>query len=128
MSYSSQIILLDSNAYFRIALSIHPLLQDLFGHAPSYALKVLEDLDKEFSRNRRLISKFHWVANPEYRMDRKSAQYSARGKTAPQVETALSYLIYQAKLESIDVSYVDLKALAVGYARSFPVITDDRGM
>ncbi len=128
MSSPPRVILLDSNAYFRLARSIHPLLSQLFGDPPPYALKVLEDLDKEFLRNPRLVSKFHWVANSEYCNDRKASRYSARGKTATQVETALSYLSKLAQLECIDVSLVDLKALAVGHARGFPVITDDKGM
>ena len=46
MSSPPRVILLDSNAYFRLARSIHPLLSQLFGDPPPYALKVLEDLDK----------------------------------------------------------------------------------
>lgn len=128
MSVPPRVILLDSNAYFRLARSIHPLLSQTFGDPPPYSLKVLEDLEKEFAKSSRLISKFHWVADFEYRKDREAAQYRARGKTASQVEMALSYLISQAKAEFIDLSYIDLKVLTVGYARHFPVITDDKGM
>ena len=128
MSSAPRVIVLDSNAYFRLARSIHPLLSQPFGDPPPYALKVLHDLDKEFAKSIRLVSKFHWVSDPEYCKDRISAQYLASGKTASQVEMALSYLIYQAKEERIDLSHIDLKVLAVGRARHFPVITDDKGM
>ena len=128
MSAAPRVILLDSNAYFRLARSIHPLLSESFGPPPPYVMKVLEDLYREFSRNPRLTSKFHWVADSEYVSDLEVSQYSARGKTAFQVETALSYLVKQSIICGIDVSIIDLKALAVGYARGFPVITDDRGM
>ncbi len=93
MSSAPRVILLDSNAYFRLARSIRPLLSQPFGDPPPYALKVIEDLDRELSRSHRLNSKFHWVAEPEYSSDRKASQYSARGKTAPQVDRALSYLV-----------------------------------
>jgi hypothetical protein len=89
---------------------------------------VLEDLDREFLRSRRLISKFHWVADPVYCTDRESSLYSPRGKTAPQVDTSLTYLIKYAQAKRIDISYEDLKALAVGSARGYTVITDDGGM
>ena len=128
MSSPPRVIVLDSNAYFRLARSIRPLLSQPFGDPPPYALKVLHDLDKEFAKSIRLVSKFHWVSDPEYCKDRISAQYLASGKTASQVEMALSYLIYQAKEERIDLSHIDLKVLAVGRARHFPVITDDKGM
>lgn len=128
MSSPPRVILLDSNAYFRLARSVHPLLSQSFGAPPPHALKVLEDLDTEFRRSRRLKSKFHWVAEPEYCEDRASAWYRPRGKTVTEVEIALSYLSQYANDQQIDISYEDLKALAVGYARCFPVITDDKGM
>ncbi len=128
MSSAPRVILLDSNAYFRLARSIRPLLSQSFGDPPPYVLKVLEDLYKEFARNPRLTSKFHWVADSEYVSDLEASQYSARGKTATQVETALSYLVKQSIISAIDVSIIDLKVLAVGHARGFPVITDDKGM
>ena len=128
MSSPPRVILLDSNAYFRLARSIRPLLSQSFGDPPPYVMKVIGDLDREFKRNHRLSSKFHWVSEKKYSVDRENSQYLARGKTATQVDNALSYLSYQAKVESIDISYVDLKVLAVGYARNFPVITDDKGM
>jgi hypothetical protein len=128
MSAAPRVILLDSNAYFRLARSIRPLLSQSFGDPPPYVLKVLEDLDREFIRSRRLISIFRWVADSEYCADREASLYSARGKTATQVETALSYLVKQSIISGINVSIIDLKAFAVGYARGFPVITDDKGM
>lgn len=128
MSSAPRVILLDSNSYFRLARSIRPLLSQPFGDPPPYALKVIEDLDREFSRSHRLNSKFHWVADPEYSSDREASQYSARGKTAPQVDRALSYLVKMAADSCVDLSYIDLKVLALGHARRFPVVTDDRGM
>jgi hypothetical protein len=47
MSTPPQVMLLDSNAYFRMARSIHPLLQETFGTSPRYSLLVLADLDDE---------------------------------------------------------------------------------
>lgn len=40
MSLAPRVILLDSNAYFRLARSIHPLLAGAFGPSPPYSLFV----------------------------------------------------------------------------------------
>lgn len=63
-------ILLDSNAYFRLARSIHPLLNQEFGNTTQYCLYVIADLEKEFGRSRRLRNKFSWVDDQEYRDNR----------------------------------------------------------
>ena len=128
MSSGPRVILLDSNAYFRLARSIHPLLSQQFGDPPPYTLKVLADLDREFLRSNRLQSKFRWVANSEFSSDRKGSQYSVLGKIASKVGIAMSYLAQEAARSCTDLSFVDLRVLAVGHARKFPVITDDRGM
>lgn len=56
-------VLLDSNVYFRLARSVHPLLNQEFGEH-RYCLYVIPDLDAEFRKNPRLRSKFHWVDDP----------------------------------------------------------------
>lgn len=50
-------ILIDSNAYFRLAQSIHPLLQVEFG-PETYCLYVIKDLQAEYDRNPRLRNAF----------------------------------------------------------------------
>jgi hypothetical protein len=62
-------ILLDSNSYFRLAKSIHPLLFQEFGRE-RYCLYVLRELQDEFDRQPRLQRKFSWVDNPEFRENR----------------------------------------------------------
>ena len=48
-------LLIDSNSYFRLAKSLHPLLFEEFG-ADNYCLYVLKELEEEWSRNPRLTS------------------------------------------------------------------------
>jgi len=58
-------ILLDSNAYFRLAKSVHPLLFQEFG--PDRAcLYVLPELEQEYQRQPRLKAKFPWVEEEEF--------------------------------------------------------------
>jgi hypothetical protein len=55
-------ILLDSNAYFRLAQSIRSLLNSPFGEK-KYCLYVIKELQAEYEKNSRLKSKFPWVNN-----------------------------------------------------------------
>ena len=50
-------LLLDSNAYLRLAQSIHPLLFVEFGEDRT-CLYLTEDFEREFARSRRLGTKF----------------------------------------------------------------------
>lgn len=128
MTLPPRIILLDSNAYFRLALTIHPLLAPEFGDPPPYKLLVLKELDEEYSRSARLKNKFEWVRRPEFRRDREARRYEPRGKIVQQAETAFSFVAHHAHTHGISVSRIDLKALAHGIARSYPVVSDDAGM
>jgi hypothetical protein len=66
MNEPPQDVLLDSSAYFRLATSIRPLLQQLFGCSPQYSLHVLAELDDEYATSVRLRHKFEWVTQKEY--------------------------------------------------------------
>lgn len=128
MSAAPRVILLDSNAYFRLALSISPLLAKKFGNPPPYQLKVIDEVEKEYARNPRLKSKFHWLCDHEHVADRSAHTYHCRGKVATQVDAAFSFLANYASANALNLSRVDIKALAVGAARGIPVVTDDQGM
>ncbi len=123
-----RVILLDSNAYFRLAKSIHPLLAEPFGVSPPYSLYVLIVLDQEYFSSPRLKTKFEWVNRPEYRADRDAKRYTPRGKIMNEVEMAFSYLERYTRENVLDLAPEDLRALAVGLARKIPVVTDDKGM
>ena len=128
MSETSQDVLLDSNAYFRLGISIRPLLQQSFGTSPQYSLYVLSELDDEYSTSTRLRSKFNWVSESEYRTDRQTRRYDLRGNDRASALTAFSFLLAYADEQKINLSRIDLKALAVGFVKGIPVVTDDGGM
>lgn|SRR5664280_730841 len=58
-------ILVDSNAYFRLAQSIYPLLNVEFGDR-RYCLYCLKELQDEYNKSSRLKNAFSWVNDPEY--------------------------------------------------------------
>jgi hypothetical protein len=128
VSEPRQDVLLDSNAYFRLGNSIHPLLQQVFGSSPIYSLHVLAELDDEYATNIRLRHKFEWVSQTEYRNDRKAKRYELRAEDRSRANKAFSFLLAYADEQKINLSREDLKALAAGHVKGIPVVTDDGGM
>lgn len=128
MSDGPQAVLLDSSAYFRLGISIHPLLRQSFGTAPKYSLQVLADLDDEYRTSNHLQHKFEWVGKKEYADDRAAKRFTVANNIRTSVDTAFSFLADYADSKQLNVSREDLKALAVGFAAQIPVVTDDRNM
>lgn len=130
MSSASKIpqsrILIDSNAYFRLAQSIHPLLSQEFG-SKRYCLYIIDGFEAEYFRNPRLKSSFAWVKQDEYvqnraqKINRSNAQRKDAGFN-------LEYLKETAKDLDLTTSPVDTEALALAMALSIPVVTDDTDM
>lgn len=128
MSSQRQDLLLDSNAYFRLGISIHPLLAQTFGSSPQYALFVLAELDDEYATSVRLRGKFAWVSESEYRADRHARRYELRGKKSTAARAAITFLLAYADEQAINLSREDLKALAAAHVMGIPVVKDDVGM
>jgi hypothetical protein len=87
--------ILDSNAYFRLAISIHPLLGQAFGKSTDerYVLRVISQLDAEYNRSSRLQHKFHWVGKRKYKDNRQAEQLKIVGKQKILIEQARSFII-----------------------------------
>jgi hypothetical protein len=119
-------ILLDSNSYFRLAKSIHPLLFQEFGN-DRYCLYVLPELQGEYDRQPRLKAKFPWVDEPEFRANRTRQPELSKQQCRAR-ETAYDIMWEHVQTELPGPSRVDAKVLSVGYVLSIPVVTDDRDM
>jgi rRNA maturation endonuclease Nob1 len=128
MTSGAQTILLDSNAYFRLGISVDHLLQEPFGAAPRYSLRVLAELDDEYKTSTRLQHKFEWVRQKEHVEDRAAKRYTVPNELRSAVDTAFTFLADYADSQQLNASREDLKALAVGFAAQIPVVTDDRNM
>lgn len=119
-------IIIDTNAYFRLARSIHPLLKTVFG-SKNYCLYVLPDMYYEFKRNPRLRSRFSWVDDEEYTENR-----NCRLKTTEHQKKDLSrtfdFMLAESQAENLTASRVDIMCLAYGYVFNLPVVTDDTDM
>jgi len=119
-------LLLDTNAYLRLALTIHPLLFVSFGEE-NYTLYVIEDFQKEFNRRRRLKRGFPWVNQKEFR-DNRSKLITLSNQNKKNIDIAQSFIWGQNISLGLGASEVDVRALSIGYVLNIPIITDDREM
>lgn len=119
-------ILLDSNSYFRLAKSIHPLLFHEFG-APRYCLYVLPDLQKEYDRQPRLKAKFPWVDEPDFRANRQQAPRLSKPQKR-ELQTAFDFMWNYVQTVLPGPSRVDVTVLSYGYVLGISVVTDDGDM
>ena len=88
-------ILVDTNAYFRLAQSIRPLLKMEFGE-PAYCLYVIKELQDEYNKNPRLRNKFPWVNDPEYAENRSyRLQLSKQAKA--EIKQAFDFIFDHAR-------------------------------
>lgn len=119
-------ILVDSNAYFRLAQSIRPLLNAVFGEH-NYCLYVLKELQDEYEKNPRLKNTFPWVNDPEYK-DNRSNRLSVTRDEKPEIQRAYEFILNYARSVHPGVSKVDVHCLAHAEQLNIPVVTDDEEM
>ena len=119
-------ILIDTNAYFRLAQSIRPLLKVEFGDE-EYCLYVIKELQQEFDRNPRLRNKFPWVSDPEYSENRSHRLQLSR-KEQKEIDQAFDFMFDHARTAYPGVSRVDVTILAHANILGIPVVTDDGDM
>jgi hypothetical protein len=119
-------ILLDTNAYLRLADTLHPLLNNSFC-TEDVTLFLIPEFQIEFDRSSRLKNKFGWVNQPEY-VDNRRAKIKILDYQRKQIRLTYSYLWGHNISEGIGASPVDVRALAYGAVLNVPVITDDSQM
>ena len=119
-------LLLDTNAYLRLARSIFPLLFIEFGDDRT-CLYLTEEVERELNRSRRLRSKFPWDDEPEYREIRQVRLQIGR-KQKREIRTAIAFIGDQADANVLGVSPVDVSILGHAYVLQIGVVTDDRDM
>jgi len=119
-------ILIDSNVYFRLAESIHPLLQIEFGK-DKYCLYVIKELQAEYDKSTRLKSTFYWVNEPKYKKNR-SCELNISRKDKLAIAQVFDFIKNHAKDLYPDVSTVDITALAHAYVLNIQIVTDDSDM
>ena len=119
-------ILLDTNAYFRLGQSVHPLLNTSFGEQ-NYCLYVLKELQAEYEKNPRLTNQFEWVGRAEY-VSNRSVRLAVTPAQKREVDRAFDFILDYARSVQPGVSKTDVLCLAYGEQLEIPVVTDDEDM
>lgn len=119
-------ILVDSNVYFRLAQSIHPLLNTEFGDK-RYCLYCIKELQDEYNRSSRLKNAFSWVNNPEY-VGNRSHLLKITKEEKLEIKRAYDFILDYVRNVHPGVSKVDVRCLAHAEQLRIPVVTDDEEM
>ncbi|GAC1469314.1 MAG: hypothetical protein PVSMB11_05030 [Desulfuromonadaceae bacterium] len=119
-------ILLDTNAYFRLAQSIRPLLNAAFGEK-NYTLYVLKELQDEYEKSPRLTNQFAWVNDPEY-VNNRSQRLVVTVEEKAEIKRAYDFILDYVRNVHPGVSKVDVLGLAYAEQLGIPVVTDDDEM
>ena len=128
-------VLLDTNAYLRLARRIQPLLGISFGQK-GYVLTILKAVEDEVRRNPALRYKFPWFDNDGLQAERLAKQVRLNEAEKAEI-TAMTSVLRAHALEhaaSFTVrgrsppSPTDCYCLAFGQVRPAIVATDDLGM
>lgn len=129
------LVLLDTNAYLRLAKRIRPMLGVTFGQK-SYVLTILKQVEEEVHGNSRLRFLYPWFDNPELTDERLATRVRLGKEEKEQLDAATSILRAHVLNDVRDYtsqgrsppSPTDCFILAFGQIRPAIVVTDDLGM
>ncbi|PPK71530.1 hypothetical protein B0F88_10754 [Methylobacter tundripaludum] len=118
-------ILVDTNAYLRLAQTIRPLLSMPFGDN-EYCLYILPELNKELEVYK-LQNTFYWVTEDEYVLNRQHFPNISR-KQKNAIDQTFEYLWDHVQTDLPGPSRVDVLHIAYAIELNIPVVTDDQDM
>lgn len=129
------LVLLDTNAYLRLAKRIRPMLGVTFGQK-GYVLTILKQVEDEVHKSPRLNFLYPWFDNPELAAERLATRIRLSADEKEQLDAATSVL--RAHVLNNATAYTsqnrtppsptDCFILAFGQIRPAIVVTDDLGM
>jgi len=119
-------ILVDTNAYLRLAQSIHPFLKKSFGKE-NYCLYVLPELYLEYKKSSRLKSHYSWVEDEEY-AENRNCRLKTSDEQKKEISRTYDFMLAESQERNLTASRIDIKCLCYGYALKIPVVTDDSDM
>jgi len=126
MNYENAIII-DSNCYFRLAKSIHPLLNNPFGKK-KYHLYILKNLQIEYKKSSRLKNKFIWFYEREFISDRNNNIFPEDESNNNAVHEHTKWVREEARSNYYIVSEIDINHIAIAITYENTLVTDDSDM
>lgn len=129
------LVLLDTNAYLRLAKRVRPILGIKFGQK-EYVLTILKDVETEVHRSPSLRFQYPWFDIQEFSDERLATTVRLSADEKAKIAAAQS-ILHHAVLEDVSrftrcgrspPSRVDCRVLAFGQVRPAIVVTDDLGM
>ncbi len=129
------LVLLDTNAYLRLAKRVKPILGVSFGQK-EYVLTILKEVESEVQNSHTLRFKFPWFDNPDIANERLAKGVRLSKEEKAQIDAATSILRESVLSNAIKYttqgrtppSPTDCRMLAFGQVRPAIVVTDDLGM
>ena len=129
------LVLLDTNAYLRLAKRVKPLLGVPFGQK-GYVLTILKDVENEVHTSARLKERFPWFDDPPLKQERLAKRVRLSQIEKAQIKAMTSVLrahvlentANYTTLGRSPSSPTDCYCLAFGQVRTAIVATDDLGM
>jgi len=120
-----QKILLDSNAYFRLADNLYPLLDRTYGSSPGWKLCILGGTLHEYNYSVRLRSKFIWVENEKHIEDRQRGKIRLSEDQKTSIAGTKEFMRQTCRDEDLGCSPFDIECLAAAYELHITLVTDD---
>ena len=129
------LVLLDTNAYLRLAKRVRPLLGKKFGQK-DYVLTILQDVENEVRRSPRLRHDHPWFDAATLATERLAHTPRLNAQEQATLAAAASVLHGLVQMDPARFmtqrrsppSYTDCRVLAFGQIRPAIVVTDDLGM
>lgn len=129
------VVLLDTNAYLRLAKRIRPLLGIAFGQR-DYTITVLREVEAEVRRSPRLNSKFPWFEEAGLAAERLAKQVRVGAEERRRIDVAVSVLRDHVEQNAVRFtingrsppSPTDCFLLAFSRERLGILVTDDLGV
>ncbi|MCQ8129970.1 DNA-binding protein [Methylomonas rivi] len=118
-------ILVDTNAYLRLANTIRPLLFAPFGEH-EYCLYILPELNEELN-NHKMHNVFYWITEDEYVENRKHFPAIGR-KQKKAIAQTFDFVWDHVQTDLPGPSKVDALYIAYAIELGIPVVTDDQDM
>lgn len=131
----STLVLLDTNAYLRLAKRVRPFVGRQFGQKP-YVITILKAVEDEVHAGARLKFQYPWFDNDEFASERlaKAIRLSASDRKNMEIAQGVLHGMAQADLTKYTTEgrsppgMTDCWVLAFGHVKEAIVVRDDLGM